>query len=265
MKAVVAVAGAKLPGLGSFVFCNDHPHLFMADPRTYLRMIIPRPLRREWACQQRNWQDRRAGIRFAEPAPLPQGQRVVSLTQPIFPTEGSQAKVHNLQLAAARIRLFMLPPGRTFSFWRVVGRPTSRRGFRRGRNIVNGSLTLDYGGGLCQMAGLLYHLSLLGQLTITERHAHTRDLYRENERYTPLGADATVVYGYKDLRVRNDGAAPVWFSTQISDDALQATLWSTKNYTPASVIFARVVDEPRRARVHTIRDGQLVAVSEYLR
>ncbi|MCB0639552.1 MAG: VanW family protein [Lewinella sp.] len=175
------------------------------------------------------------------------------------------AKVHNLHLALARIGPVLLIPESTFSFWRAVGPPRASRGFQKGRNIMNGVLGSDYGGGLCQLAGLLYHLSLLGQLTITERHAHSRDLYRENERYTPLGADATVVFGYKDLRVRNERPDPVWFTFELTEESLRASLWSTATYPSAELRFERVADEASHARVHTWRDDQLVAVSEYLR
>jgi hypothetical protein len=54
------------------------------------------------------------------------------------------------------------------------------------------------------------------RLKIVERHQHSVDIYTEENRYTPLGTDATVVFGYKDLRIRNPYHFPIqfWFSVE---------------------------------------------------
>ena len=53
------------------------------------------------------------------------------------------------------------------------------------------------------MSGLIYYVSLMAGLEVLERHPHSRDIYDDQTRYAPLGADATVAYGFKDLRVLN--------------------------------------------------------------
>jgi len=63
-------------------------------------------------------------------------------------------------------------------------------------------LALDYGGGLCQLSGIIYHAVLEAGLEILERHPHSLDIYTATTRYTPLGSDAAVVYGHKDLRFK---------------------------------------------------------------
>jgi hypothetical protein len=97
---------------------------------------------------------------------------------------------------------------RLHSFWHVVGRPSVARGFLPGRSLLAGELRPDYGGGLCQLSGLIYYASLMAGLTIVERHPHSRDIYDEQMRYAPLGADATVAYGFKDLRVLSSLSFP---------------------------------------------------------
>jgi len=134
--------------------------------------------------------------------------------------------VHNLRLATDRVEDILIPPGGIFSFWHVIGSPSARRGYQQGRNIINGRLQADYGGGLCQLAGLLYHLGLQAGLTIVERHPHSLDIYEDHERYSPLGADATVVYGYKDLRLQNPYPHSLWFRFQLAENQLQGKLWA---------------------------------------
>jgi len=82
----------------------------------------------------------------------------------------------------------LVPPEAIFSFWHVVDRPTGARGFVPGRSLLGGELRPDYGGGLCQLSGIIYYSSLIAGLDILERHPHSRDIYDDQTRYTPLGA-----------------------------------------------------------------------------
>ncbi|MCB1318975.1 MAG: VanW family protein [Leptospiraceae bacterium] len=148
----------------------------------------------------------------------------IGMRQPIRASETVTAKLRNLRIAVENINTVPLAPGAIFSFWYIVGRPLARRGFQKSRMLVRGQLEHAIGGGLCQLSGLLYHLGLIGGLDILERHAHTRDIYTEAERFTPLGADAAVVYGVKDLRMQNPYDFPVQFQARVHPDALTACL-----------------------------------------
>ena len=112
--------------------------------------------------------------------------------------------MHNLKLAIQSIESVDILPREIFSFWKIVGNPSKRNGFIGSRSIINGQVTNSIGGGLCQLSGLVYYLSLKSGLEILERHNHSMDIYTEETRFTPLGSDATVVYGYKDLKIRNN-------------------------------------------------------------
>ena len=136
----------------------------------------------------------------------------LSLEQPILPTDYVEAKIHNITLALKRMNNLPVAPGAIFSFWHVVGRPTSARGFVPGRSLLAGQLRPDFGGGLCQLSGLIYYAGL----EILERHPHSRDIYDNHTRYAPLGADATVAYGFKDLRVLNSFPFPVCFRAKVT-------------------------------------------------
>lgn len=120
-----------------------------------------------------------------------------------------------------------------------VGLPNKKNGFKKGRNIIAGKLQEDYGGGLCQISGMIYHLSLLAGLEILERHNHSMDIYEESERFTPLGADATVVYGYKDLRIINNQTCPIQFKFIVKQDGFIGYLQSAEKILQREIIFKR--------------------------
>lgn len=133
---------------------------------------------------------------------------------PIF-TPPSQShlgnnKLHNIHLALNVLKGLILPPGGIFSFWTFLGEPTLRRGYKEGATFINRQVTTSPGGGLCQLSGVLYNLALLANFRILERHPHSIDAYGEN-RYIPLGRDATVAFGKKDLRFQNTHRVPVTF------------------------------------------------------
>jgi len=115
-----------------------------------------------------------------------------------------QNKVTNLKLACARLNGLVLNSGETFSFWRLVGKPTKAKGYLDGMVLTNGTFAAGVGGGLCQLSNLIYWLTLHTPLTVTERWRHTHDVFPDANRTQPFGSGATVVYNYVDLQIRND-------------------------------------------------------------
>ena len=47
-------------------------------------------------------------------------------------------KVVNLKLAVARLDGLILHPGETFSYWKLIGKPTRRKGYREGMVLFLG-------------------------------------------------------------------------------------------------------------------------------
>jgi vancomycin resistance protein VanW len=113
-------------------------------------------------------------------------------------------KVTNLKLASEKLDGVIVKPGETFSFWRLVRKPTKAKGFLEGMVLTNGSFTAGVGGGLCQLSNLIYWMTLHTPLTVTERWRHTHDVFPDANRTQPFGSGATVVYNYVDLQIRND-------------------------------------------------------------
>ena len=115
-------------------------------------------------------------------------------------------KKASLEIAAACIDGLILKPGETFSFWRLVGKPTARRGFKTGLVLRNGTIQQDIGGGLCQMTNLIYWMTIHTELTIVERWRHGFDVFPDAGRTQPFASGATCAYNYIDLQIRNDTA-----------------------------------------------------------
>ncbi|MFN0173773.1 MAG: VanW family protein [Saprospiraceae bacterium] len=189
------------------------------------------------------------------------------LAQPIRPGATFANKLANLRLATSSIDGLLLRPGAVFSFWEIVGPPTTSRGFRPSRNIVRGQLSAEVGGGLCQISGIIYQLSLITGLEIRERHAHSVDIYTEEERISPLGADATVVFGYKDLRVANPFDFPLVFRFEIREEEVVFSLFATEKIPFKNIEFRRerldTLEKVETTELTTQNGAKVLAVSCY--
>lgn len=112
-------------------------------------------------------------------------------------------KVKNLRLATTRLDGVIVRPGETFSFWRLLGKPTRRKGYLEGMVLHSGMFRPGVGGGLCQLSNLIYWLSLHTSLAVTERHRHSYDVFPDVNRTQPFGSGATCVFNFLDLQVKN--------------------------------------------------------------
>ncbi len=187
----------------------------------------------------------------------------IEVVQAIMPSPLLDNKIHNIKLAIGQLHLLHWTPNTILSFWGRVGEASERRGYREGRNIIRGKLQRDFGGGLCQISGILYHLALLANLKIVERHHHSMDIYQEKERFTPLGSDATVVYGYKDLRLENDLSVPLVLWFQVDATRLVARLYSATPITPQVITFERQYNDISVTVRTKNGEGKLLGISRY--
>ncbi len=69
-------------------------------------------------------------------------------------------KVENLRVSARMLHGLVIPASGVFSFWRQLGRTTRGKGYTVGRELREGCLVPNRGGGLCQVTGLLYQAAL---------------------------------------------------------------------------------------------------------
>ncbi len=141
--------------------------------------------------------------------------------------ELQQNKRTNLKLAAACINGIVIRPGETFSFWRLVGEPTAKRGYLDGLVINKGKLDRGVGGGLCQLANLIHWLVLNSPLTVTELTHHSDALFPDSGRRVPFGTGTSVFYKNVDYRFKNTTDRPVQLMIWLNDNELCGELRST--------------------------------------
>ncbi|MFL6467199.1 MAG: VanW family protein, partial [Pyrinomonadaceae bacterium] len=133
-------------------------------------------------------------------------------------------KINNLRIAVNSLNGIEIPAGEVFSFWKHVGRSSRFRGFVAGRELREGCIIPNVGGGLCQLSNALYDAALDADLEIVERHAHTQTIagsLAEKDR------DATVFWNYVDLRFRSHG--PLRIDAQLDSSDLLVRFKGAQN------------------------------------
>lgn len=130
-------------------------------------------------------------------------------------------KKTNLKIAAAKINGLIIRPGETFSFWKLVGKTDRKSGYLEGLALSNGKITKDIGGGLCQLANLIYWMTIHTPLKVTERWRHGYDVFPDVSRTQPFGSGATVAYNYVDLQVYNPTSETFQLLVNLDDTFLK--------------------------------------------
>ncbi len=206
-------------------------------PRPIQRSRIRQLLGREFHIARRKIQWRTGGQSWAA--------RADSLTTPyakfrhqsliLRPLRGvdlqlQHNKRRNLELAIARIDQVVMRPGETLSVWKLVGRPTRRKGYLDGLVLNQGTIASGPGGGLCQLGNLLFWIAGHSPLTITERWRHGFDVFPDVNRSIPFGAGATLAYNYVDLQLTNHTPYCFRMHLWLDDTHLQGELFCDTNY-----------------------------------
>jgi vancomycin resistance protein YoaR len=128
-------------------------------------------------------------------------------------------RTHNVRLAAAALDGTVLRPGEELSFNRAVGPRTAACGYGPAPVILRERRDVQVGGGVCQVASTLFDAVLLAGLTVVERHRHSSPVD-----YVAPGEDATIAWGAKDLRLRNDLAQDVRVRVEVLGATLSARI-----------------------------------------
>lgn len=156
----------------------------------------------------------------AEAKDLGVTEQIATFTQ-AFPY--AEYRVTNIGLASEKINGTILEPGETFSLNGVVGERTPENGFVEGFVISGGRLIEDYGGAVSTITTAMWHTAFYAGMTRIEQRAHGYWI----SRYI-AGLEATVSWGYLDLKFRNDTPYGVFITSSLTDSSVTTTMWSTK-------------------------------------
>ena len=148
-------------------------------------------------------------------------------------------KAINIRLANSRMNGLVIHPGEMFSFWKLVGKTTKRKGYKEGRVIIRNKIKPGMGGGLCNLANTINRVVLLSPLTVTEFHKHSDALAPDEGPRVPLSSGTSVFYNNGDYRFKNNTNQNFQLLLWCDDDNLYAELRSEN---PLSDTY-RIVEE----------------------
>ncbi|GGS23147.1 hypothetical protein GCM10008961_13440 [Deinococcus knuensis] len=151
-------------------------------------------------------------------------------------------RVQNIRVGASRVHGVWVEAGAELNFNALVGPVTAARGFAPGYVISGGTLSVEDGGGLCQVSTTVFRAAFRAGLPVTERHAHSYQVGY----YGAPGLDAAVYAPSKNLRWRNDTRGPVLVQAQ----------WNLNARTLSVHLFGR--DDGRRVSISApvVRDAR---------
>lgn len=130
---------------------------------------------------------------------------------------------HNIALACKYLNNCLVDVNAEFSFNRIVGERTEKRGFKSAKIIVNGEFVDGVGGGVCQVSTTLYNAVLLAGLKISEYHAHSLPVS-----YVEPSFDAMVNGNYFDLRFINNTDNPIIITAKADGNRVTINLYGQK-------------------------------------
>ncbi|MCT4544282.1 MAG: VanW family protein [Vallitalea sp.] len=143
--------------------------------------------------------------------------------------ELQENKAINLSLAAPKVNSIIIKPQQIFSFWRLVGNCTEKKGFKTGLVIKSNEVGQGIGGGMCQFTNLIHWMVLHSPLTIVEHHHHNDiDMFPDYGRQVPFGTGTSIMYNYLDYQFVNNTNQTFQLITYTTDKYLCGELRSNK-------------------------------------
>ncbi len=153
--------------------------------------------------------------------------KIIKRSKGIDPETQENKKV-NIIIACQKLNWLIIKPGETFSFWKILGQASERKGFKTGRILHNNKLITWVGWGLCNLANSIHNVILLSPLEITEFHSHSDALAPDQWVRKPFSSGTSVSYNYIDYRFKNTTDSTFQLLALVDDDMLKIQLKSNK-------------------------------------
>lgn len=161
----------------------------------------------------------------------------------------------NVSLAASRLNGVLLGPGETLSVDKQILSRNKANGYMPAGSYENGRTVQTYGGGVCQVSTTLYGAVLRAGIVPVERNAHSMAVS-----YVPLGLDAAIAEGFKDLKVMNTYDKPIYVEGYTRGGTLTFNIYGNSGllngYTYKPVSSANGLHAT--AKLQKIKDGSVV-------
>ena len=186
---------------------------------------------------KRSLKDAVSGEKFAhtfqtEPLPVLVSSHSSKLikTGPGIDRTLQENKAVNIELACACLNGLIIHPGEVFSFWRLVGKTTEKRGYKNGRVIIGNRIVPGLGGGLCNLGHTIHRIVLHSPLEVTEFHSHSDALGPDEGPRVPFGTGTSICYNHIDFRFRNTTDQDVQLIAWCQDGRSYAELRSERPF-----------------------------------
>lgn len=154
----------------------------------------------------------------------------------------STSRGSNIHVAGQQTSDILLMPGDTFSYNKCTGARNWVNGYKSAPVIVEGKVTNGEGGGVCQVSTTIYNAALMSGLTIDEVHNHSLP-----SRYVQRGRDATVSYGYTDLKFTNPFTNPVYIKNIVGNGAITSKIYGCN--LDREKIIIKIVEEYTKNKI----------------
>lgn len=198
--------------------------LSQRHPALYFIAVWARRMRRyaDWMFDGRTYARRRSKEQLA--FRIKKHQSVLLKKLGDSDTQLQINKVTNLKIASKQIDGILIRPGEVFSFCKLVGLPSKRKGYLPGMELSFGEARAGTGGGICQISNLIHWLVIHSPLTVTERYHHSFDPFPDDGRVLPFGSGATVFYNYRDFQFTNNTPHTFQINLWFTDKCLEGEL-----------------------------------------
>ncbi len=157
-----------------------------------------------------------------------------------FNNESSRGS--NIHIAGESSGDIILMPNEIYSYNKATGPRVLSNGYKYAPVIIGGKYVNGEGGGVCQVSSTIYNAALLSGLEIVEVHNHT---YLSH--YISGGRDATVAYGYYDLKFRNPYSHPIYVKNIVGNGAITTKIYGCKD--DSQRIYVRTEHEYKKEKI----------------
>lgn len=150
----------------------------------------------------------------------------------------NEARNTNLNLACEAVNGVVIMPGEVFSYNDTLGKRTAEKGYQEADAYSGGKTVLSIGGGICQVSSAIYCSAVRADMEIVERYAHTY-----NVGYMEVGLDATVSWGSKDFKFRNNTDYPIKIVAEWDGGMVQIRIFGTDEKDYYVVVETEIVEK----------------------
>lgn len=159
-----------------------------------------------------------------------------------------RGRTTNLKMSAKLVNGEVVPPGKVFSTNYAIGPRNAANGWKEAKMFVSGEVVDGVGAGICQTATTIYNAALLANLPIVERHQHS---FRVN--YAPASRDATIYWGQKDMKFRNNTKGPIYVQTLVRGSRFYVRLYGVEPVKANVAIESKVLSQNKGTRSEAYR------------